>query len=201
MTQDVLPDRSNKIAWWIGRIIHPMIIPAPTLLILLSDLPIGEALVWTALIVFIIMTPGIIAIAYFQRRNQFVYQRMTRLPLYIVAWLSVALCYIVLLMSNSPPILQLCMLALLIWLPAQLLINQYLTKISAHTAVFMGCVSGLFMTGYINTPIEYMLVAMTLIMLIWARITTRNHTLIQTLLGVIVSGSIVISVFYIGLGF
>lgn len=191
---DTVPDNSKRIAHLIGLIFHPAIVAIGTLLLVLQDLPFEQILVWTALIGGIILIPVFIAIAYFRRQNRHTYQRGTRRPLYIIAWLSVALCFILIQLFEGPQILAICMATLAIWLPLQLAINHSITKISAHTAVASGCFTALVLFGKLGTVL--IVAGILLIMLIaWARLMTKNHTMLQIVLGCAVGAGSVLLVF------
>ena len=135
---DPIPDNSNRFAYLIGRVFHPAVICIPTLALVLSDLPLHQILLWTILVAAVVTIPGLITIALLERQSRYVYQRNTRLPVYIVAWLSIAACLIILILLDSPEALRVCVGALIVWLPLQLAINTYLTKISTHVAVVAG---------------------------------------------------------------
>ncbi len=60
---DPVPVHDNRLAVIVGRVLHPFLLPIPTLLIILSGLPIGELLGWFALVIGMILVPGMIATA------------------------------------------------------------------------------------------------------------------------------------------
>src|SRR5262245_23987120 len=89
MSIDPVPENHNHIASLLGRIFHPAIVAIPTQLIILSEIGWNEALRWSLLVLPIVLVPGLIAIFILERRGRMAYQRKTRTPLYIVAWISV----------------------------------------------------------------------------------------------------------------
>jgi membrane-associated phospholipid phosphatase len=197
MTIDPVPIKDNRVAYWIGRIFHPAVICIPTLALVLNDLPVGDAVLWTALVAGIVVTPGLITIAILKKRQRYVYQRQTRLPVYIVAWLSVFACLIGLLAVDGPVALRVCIAALVVWLPVQLLINTYYTKVSTHVAVVAGCFTGLLMLGRLDHVLLQTAGAAAIPLVAWARMTTKNHTLTQVVLGTVVGAGSVLVVFLV----
>jgi hypothetical protein len=192
---DIQPTYQNRIATAISLIFHPAVVGLPTLLAILNEMSFAEILGWTVLILGILLIPNVILQLILQRRGRFVYQRGTRKPMYIVGWLSVFICLVILIILNAPRVLVACLLALLVWIPAQLVINQALTKISIHTAVISGCLTGLLVLDRLDTPFLKVLAAIILILTAWARMETKNHTLAQVALGALVGSLPVLIVF------
>lgn len=192
---DPIPDHSNRLAYWLGRMFHPAVICVPTLALVLIDEPIGRALGWTALVAALVTVPALIAIAVLQRRERYLYQRDVRGPIYLILWLSVIACLGVVWTFQGPVALRICLAALVVWLPLQSAINTYITKISTHTAVAAGCATGLLLLGRLDSmPLQFAMLAI-LVSVMWARVTTRNHTPGQVLLGLLVGGGSVLVVF------
>lgn len=192
---DPLPRRDNRLAYLTGQIFHPAIICVPTVALILSDLPLGEALAWTVLVVALVTLPGLVTMALLRRQGRYAYQRGTRQPLYIVIWLSVLMCLLVLVLLDGPYVMRVCLATLAVWLPVQMTINVYWTKVSTHVAVATGCVTGLWLLGHLpSLPLQVTGLAI-IGLTAWARITTRNHTPGQVLLGLVVGGGTVLLVF------
>jgi hypothetical protein len=183
---DPVPDNRNRIAFLIGRIFHPYIIGIPTLFAVLSDLTFDEAFKWSLLTIAIVLLPGMTLAAYMQRQGKFLYQRATRTPLYIVGWSSVLACIVVMSLMNAPRVLISSLISLAIWAPLQLLINAFITKVSAHAAIASACAMGLLLLGKLNTPLLQLLVLVIVIITVWARVVTHNHTRLQVGLGLLV---------------
>ncbi|MEZ4667749.1 MAG: hypothetical protein R3E39_07510 [Anaerolineae bacterium] len=192
---DIRPTYQNRIATAISLLFHPAVVGVPTLLAILNEMSFTEILGWTVLILGILLIPNVILQLILQRRGRFIYQRDTRKPLYIVGWLSVLICLVILIFLNAPRVLVACLIALLVWIPAQLIINQVLTKISIHTAVISGCLTGLLVLGKLDTPFLKVLAVIILISTAWARMETKNHTLPQVALGALVGSLPVLIVF------
>lgn len=191
---DIIPDRSKRIAYMVGLIFHPAVIAVATLVLVLQALPIQEIGIWTAVISSIILIPVFIAIAYLRKQNRHTYQRGTRRPLYIVAWISVAICFILIQVFEGPVELAICMATLAVWLPFQLLVNHAITKISAHMAVASGCFTALLLFGKLSTILTAIGIFI-IILIAWARLRTKNHTVLQVVLGTLVGAGSVLLVF------
>jgi membrane-associated phospholipid phosphatase len=192
---DIIPDNSKRIAYTVGLVFHPAVIAVVTLLLLLRDLPLMQTLLWSSLISAIILIPIFIVIAFLRfRRNRHTYQRKTRGPLYSIAWLSVMTCLMLILVFEGPQELAVSMATLAVWLPLQLSINHYITKISAHTAVASGCFMALLLLSKLSSGLIVIAILM-IIFIAWARLMTKNHTLLQVILGLTVGAGSVLTVF------
>lgn len=198
---DVVPDNRHRIAYWIGRLFHPYLLGLPTLVVILKELSVGDIVRWSALILSVLLLPGLTLEAYLRRQQRFVYQRRTRNPLYVTGWLSCLLCLLILTGLNAPRVLMACLLALVVWIPAQWVINRYVTKISTHAAVAAGCASGLLLLGELPTLLAQLVVLALVIITIWARVVTKNHTPTQVILGLLVGSLPVFLVFPLLLGY
>lgn len=192
---DPIPDQSNRVAHWLGRIFHPAVVCVPTLGLMLRDLPPMQAIGWTVLIVSMVVIPGLIVVLLQACQERYTYQRRTRGPIYGVLWLSVGLAALVIHRLNAPYVLMVCLVTLLVWLPIQLLINALVTKISTHVAVIAGCTTGLMVVGALDAwylqGFAFIAVGLT----IWARVVTKHHTPQQVVLGLIVGIGCVLGVF------
>ncbi len=192
---DILPDNRNPWAKLIGFIFHPALVGAPTLLTILSDMSLAESIRWIGLMLGVLLIPNILLQVVLQRKGRFVYQRQTRLPMYSVGWVSVLVCLMILIGLSAPRVLIACLLALLVWIPFQLFINQMLTKISIHVAVISGCLTGLLVLNKLESPILKLLAIVIVVLTAWARIKTKNHTRLQVVLGAVVGCLPVLIVF------
>ena len=189
---DTVPDNSKPIAYFVGLVLHPATIAIGTLLILLWGLPLDDIIRWTTLVAGVVLIPIFATTAYLHRQDQYTFQRFSRKPIYLVAWIDVAICLALILIFNGPTILGICMATLLIWLPLQLGINQLVTKISIHMGVASGCSAALWIVGKL-TPLLTLICLVCLLLLGWARIQTKNHTAGQVVLGCVVGiGSVLL---------
>lgn len=183
---ELTPSADNRIAVALGLLFHPYIAAVVTLLVLLRDLPTGEAFLWILLVVTGLIVPLIVYTAIRRRLDKYVYQRSERGGIYLVGWVGVVVILLVTVIANAPRILVVCIATLVIWLPLQHLINQRLTKVSTHTGVITACVLGLMLSGHLSTPAGYSFGLIVIGLTAWARVQTSNHTPFQVLLGIIV---------------
>lgn len=179
------PDTGNSLAAWVGRLVHPYLLPIPTILLLLNDLAFLDALFWMALTVGLIVLPGVVLATVLQRRGRMTYQRRTRGTLYLVGWVCVMVCLLILKALEAPLVLIASVVTLAVWVPMQWTVNTWVTKISGHAAVAVGCFSALALLGKLALPVLFALLVITLLTL-WARVVTHNHTISQVALGVLV---------------
>ncbi len=192
---DVMPETSNRFAVVIGRVLDPFLLSIPTTLVILSDLSLGEALKWSAVVLGMIVLPGALLKVQSERSNRPVYRRMVRNRLYAIGWGLILFCLLVLLILNAPRVVIACVGALAVWMPLQWAINRYVTKISAHAAVAAGCYTGLLVLGKLANPVILIVLTALVILTLWARVVTRNHTLTQVIMGVLVGALPVLVVF------
>lgn len=192
---DVIPKEDNRFAVLVGRILHPYLLPIPTTLAILSGMPLMEALGWTLLVFGIVVVPGALAVAVLERRGKYLYQRRTRQPLYLLGWICVLLCLMVVVMLQAPRPLIASVGSLVLWMPLQGAINTWVTKISGHAAVVMGCYMGLLLLGRLETPLVQLILLVLVVLTLWARVVTDNHTVRQVVLGVLVGALPVLVVF------
>lgn len=192
---DPTPDYRNRFAYWVGRVFHPYLICIPTLAAVLSDLPFSQALGWVVLVVVVLVTPLVVMGALLQRQARFLHQRTTRTPIYLAFWVSLIVCLVVLNILEAPTRLIACIVALTLWLPLQLGINTYVTKVSTHTAVVVGCVTGLLLLGELNHVLLLIGAFAAVIVTLWARVVTRHHTWQQVAIGTLTGALPVLIVF------
>jgi len=176
-------------------LLHPFPVAVVTLLIVLSDLSLATALRWTAIISISLILPLTGMIAFMKRRRQYTYQRQERGRLYLIGWLSVAFCLLVIVLFDGPLVLRACMAALLVWTPLQAFINAQFTKVSTHVAVLSGCAVGVLWIKAWQTPLIWLIVLGLIILVGWARMVTRHHTYQQVLLGAL-TGAVSVSVVF-----
>lgn len=178
-----IPDNRNRLAYAIGLLFHPFLLCIPVLLVVLADRPLMEVVGWTALTAGGIVLPTAAVVTLLRRRGRAVYQRAPRSLIYPVTWAAVLLTGLFIRLLGGPERLQACMAALALWVPVQFAFNHWVTKLSTHTGVAAACMVGLGLMGRLNHPALLLLAAMIVLAVGWARVTTRNHTLTQVLLG------------------
>lgn len=192
---DPIPDYRNRFAYWTGRVFHPYLICIPTLIVVLSGLPFRQALGWVVLIVVVLVTPLLVVGKLLRMQNRFLYQRTARTPIYLAFWVSLIGCLVLLMIMEAPLRLVACIVALLVWLPLQLVINTHVTKVSTHTAVVTGCMTGLLMLGELNSFLLVTGALVVVVLTIWARVVTRHHTWQQVAMGILTGAIPVLIVF------
>ena len=196
---DLVPNQEQRFAVVVGRILHPYWMPIPTILAILSDLPLDEALKWSIVVLAITLLPGMIAATLFHNQGHALYKRKIRGPLYLVGWVSVLACLVVVLQFDAPRVLVACVATLAVWLPVQWAVNNWVTKVSAHAAVATGCLVALAFLGKVANPVLGVILLVAVIITLWARVVTRNHTIPQVLLGVLIGAMPVLIVFPLAL--
>lgn len=192
---DPVPDHRNRFAYALGRLFHPYLIAVVTLGAVLADLSFGEAVFWMTLVVTILILPLVVTTTLLRRRQRYVYQRATRTPIYLTFWVSLLVCIGILISLRAPMTLLAGILALTLWIPLQLLINTYVTKVSTHAAVASGCMTGLLLLGKLNHPMLVLSALVVVGLTLWARVTTRNHTVRQVIMGTLTGATAVLIVF------
>jgi membrane-associated phospholipid phosphatase len=183
---ELTPTTDHRLAVVLGLLFHPYTVAVVTLLILLRNIPTGEALLWILLVIAGLIAPLVIYTAVRRRREKYVYQRSERGGIYLIGWIGVVVILLVTVTANAPRILVVCIATLGIWLPLQRLINQRFTKVSTHTGVITACVLGLILSGHLDTPPGFAFGVMVIILTAWARVQTSHHTPFQVLLGIVV---------------
>src|SRR5690606_26355468 len=164
-------------------------------LAVLDEMPLSEAISWTALIFTVIVAPLAASLILLRRHGKYAYQRQVRVPIYIIAWTSVLLCLVLTLGLHAPTVLVACMAALALWIPLQFAVNTWVTKVSIHTAVVTGCVLGLLLLGDLPSPLHKGVAVGVVLISAWARMVTRHHTFEQVLLGILVGALPVLVIF------
>jgi hypothetical protein len=192
---DPVPNHENRVAVWVGRLFHPYLICIPTLLAVLYPLPLNEAVGWTLLVVGLLLPPLMVVVMLLKRRNQFVYQRRSRTPIYLTFWVSLWVCLGLIVWFRAPVTLVASIISLIVWLPLQLAINTWVTKVSTHAAVIGGCSMALLLLGKLNHPLVLLAAILAILGVLWARVATRNHSAGQVMLGVVAGMAPVILVF------
>ena len=64
-----------------------------------------------------------------------------------------------------------------------------------RSAVAAGCYTGLLVLGKLANPVILIVLTALVILTLWARVVTRNHTLTQVIMGVLVGALPVLVVF------
>jgi len=192
---DPVPHNGNRLGYWLGMIFHPFTVFIPALVVVLKDTEPPVAVGWVVFMAVIILVPALTLIHLARRQGRYTYQREMRHPLYIVFWASMVLCVGLAKLLQAPERLVFSLLALVVWVPLQAVINARLTKISAHTAVVTGILAALFLMGDLNSPFLIIGAVGMVTATAWARVVTGHHTLLQVSLGIVGSTAAVAAAF------
>jgi membrane-associated phospholipid phosphatase len=192
---DPIPHNRSRLGYWLGMIFHPFTVFIPALIVVLKDTEPVTAVGWVAFIAVIILVPAMVLIYLARRKGQYTYQRRMRHPLYVVFWVSMVLCVGLAVALDAPERLVFSLVALVVWVPQQAVINARLTKISAHTAVVSGILTALVLMGDLNLPLLVTGAVGIVFATAWARVVTGHHSVLQVSLGIVVSAVSVAAAF------
>ena len=192
-----IPDNSNRLAYIIGLFFHPLVIFVPALAIVLKDTPWKTALIWIGVIAALILVPSVILFFRLKQRGRFTYERGIRGEVYFTFAAVMVISISLAIVFDAPRRLLASLLSLLIWIPIQTFINSAYTKISTHTAVVSGIMAAFWIMGELDHILLKIGAVIAVASVGWARVVTKNHTLIQVILGIIVSVSAVLIAFSI----
>lgn len=187
---------SKKIAELISLVLNPLVIliPVPFFLVFEKTGNLFFSLQWAGISIFFIFLFFLfilLGIRFGIFSDLDVSKREQRPIMFLTGMLLTISYLIFLLLFHAPGILLVGTFALILGLIVLGIVNMF-TKVSGHLAVlsafltFMVLVEGWeFLLGFVLLPL-----------LVWARIKTKNHTLLQTVLGSIV-GVLTTIVFYV----
>ncbi|NLF79237.1 MAG: hypothetical protein GX573_26380 [Chloroflexi bacterium] len=184
---DPVPHNGSRLGYWLGMLFHPFTVFIPALIVVLKDIRPIVAVGWVVFIALIILVPALTLIYLARRKGRYTYQRGMRHPLYGVFWVSMVVCVGLAVMLDAPERLVFSLLALVVWVPLQAVINARLTKISAHTAVVTGILTALFLMGDLDSLFLVVGAVSVVCATAWARVVTGHHSVSQVSLGVVVS--------------
>ena len=190
--------RADRFAEAVSSIFHPFIVVVPTMLIaiLYRGSSLAQALFWTALSIGIVILPLVYLIFSGVRSGRYsdpsISIREQRRSLYITASVLFILLIVILVLGKAPLILVACLTAAVLATLIGFLINSRFTKLSLHSIAIAGCTTVTILT------LPWLGITMALIMLVvaWARIRLRHHTLAQILIGWTVAVGSVVFIFH-----
>ncbi|HEX3050375.1 MAG TPA: hypothetical protein VHP83_06960 [Aggregatilineaceae bacterium] len=184
---EVIPHNRNRLGVWISRATHPLIIFIPTLIIVLKNTPLLEALGWISFIALLIFVPATILLRRLKQQGKQTYQREARHLIYVTFWVCMVMSTLLALVLGAPSRLLFSLLCLCIWVPLQYAVNARFTKISVHVAVISGIMLALLLMGELSS-IPWLIGAIGVVLATaWARLVTGHHSLLQVSLGITVS--------------
>ncbi len=192
-------EQLDHIAETISVIFHPFVVVIPTMVIamLSQRSTLWQSLFWTLLSVCVVIVPMLFVIYAGVRSGRFsdasISVREQRSSLYTLAAFLLILLLGVLIFGKAPLILIACLSSSILATVIAFAINHRFTKLSLHSIGMAGCAAVLLLT----TPLLGTAMAIFALLVGWARIRLKHHTLLQILIGWAVSGSSVLIVFYV----
>lgn len=177
---------SKKIAELISLILNPLVLllPVPFFLVFEKTNNLPRSIAWTGISTFFIFLYFILIVVgiKFGIFSDLDVSRRKQRPVLFLVGLFLAISYLIFLfLFHAPGILQIGTFALIVGLFVIGFVNMF-TKASGHLAVlsafltFAVLVEGWKLLGFF----------ILLPLLAWARIKTKNHTLLQTVLGSVI---------------
>jgi hypothetical protein len=186
-------DMELRLARWVSQGLHPFLIsPLAVLAVLYLDTgSLWQALKWAGLISLLILAP---ATLYLQRklaRREYsdadVSLTHQRNGFYIFGAVTMLVSFAVVLWLQPPEVLISLFVAGLITLAAAILITRLWLKASIHTGVMAGSAAAL---AFYSLPLAVAMIGLTLLVA-WARVTLRRHTLPEVVVGFTIAAVIV----------
>lgn len=192
-------EQMDRIARIISNIFHPFVVVIPTMVIAMAvqGSTLWQSLAWTILSVCIVILPLLFVIYAGVRSGRFsdasISVREQRSSLYTLAAFLFVLLLAILLFWKAPLILIACLISAILATVTGFAINQLFTKLSLHSIGMAGS------TTVFLLVMPFLGLAMTIFALLvgWARMRLKHHTLLQILIGWIVSAFSVLIVFYL----
>jgi hypothetical protein len=185
--------RKLQFARLVSRILHPFIV-SPLAIVLILWLDQGNfwaAIGWAGLCAAFVVAPGTLYLRRKLKQKQYldvdVSVREQRYGFYIFGTICMLLCFLVLIWLQAPSILLASFSAALAAILAAAIINRYWTKISIHAGTMAGV---MVLAGFYSWPLA-LLLGFGALLVSWARLVTKRHTLLQTVLGWAVAASCV----------
>ncbi|MBP1466355.1 PAP2 family protein [Candidatus Chloroploca sp. M-50] len=196
LRRGAMPGRGYIVARLISQVLHPVILGVVSIFIvgLLGISPLRTGLLWALLATFLQVVPPLIFFA--MRLRQGVYTdddisvRSQRNELYLFGIINLLVSLLILLFAGAPlPMLAMVTSALILSVIAWF-INLY-WKISVHAST-MGSTATLASLYAEPLGLFFWLCALALG---WARVRTRNHTVMQVVTGLALSALCVVGTF------
>jgi hypothetical protein len=178
-------DPLKRLAEAISWIFHPFTIVIPTMLILMRQQAVSfwPSVFWTFLSIGVANLPMAVLLIDGIRSGRFsdlsVSIREQRKSIYTVYSISTASLLMVLIWGQAPLILTACLSAVMITTMLGFAINHFFTKLSIHAIVMGGCATALMIVA----PRIGMVMILFTVVVAWARIRLKHHTLGQILIG------------------
>lgn len=188
---------SKKIAEIISYALNPLIvlIPVPFFLVFEKTNNLMLAFQWTGISIFFIFVFFLLILAgiKFGIFSDLDISKREQRPVLFAVGMALTISYFVFLfLFHAPPTLIIGAIAIILGIIVLGIVNLF-TKASGHLAVFSALLTFLVLIeGW-----EFLLLAIFWPVLVWARIKTKNHTLMQTILGTMVGSLTTIAIYVI----
>jgi hypothetical protein len=182
------PDLLDRLARGLSRIVHPFIVPGPTLWYATwrtTGDPLRAAL-WTLAFLALVIVPTALLILYRHHRGIYgdldVSHRPQRPGVYLASGVLLIGALAAFALVGAPRILVVSFLAAFVAL-AGVLLATFKTKVSAHAGVSAGCSLVLFWVS----PPAGLVATLAALAVSWARVRLRSHTVPQVVLGWVIA--------------
>ncbi len=192
-------EQLDQIAGAISNIFHPFVVVIPTMVIAMvaQGSTLWQSFAWTILSVCIVIVPLLFMIYAGVRSGRFsdasISVREQRSSLYILAACLFVLLLAILVFGRAPLILIACLISAILATVTGFAVNQRFTKLSLHSIGMAGCATVLLMV----VPLWGIVMAISAVLVGWARIRLKHHTPLQILIGWMVSVFSVLIIFYL----
>jgi len=196
MTMQQNASQADRFAELVSYVFHPLVVVIPTLVIAMTHMgsTFWEAIFWTILSIAIVNLPMALLLFWGVRSGKYsdasVSMREQRTSIFAVGGTCLVILLAVLIIGNAPIVIIACLVSALIATALGYWINRY-TKLSLHSAAMAGCTAVLLLTA----PLIGVIMAVFAPLVGWARIRLKHHTLVQILIGWMVSMICVFVVF------
>jgi hypothetical protein len=188
----------TRLAHLISNLFNPFVISLVVILVLAYETSASpaDAFKWSLIIVGICVLPVYVASVYLVRAGQldgiFSNRRRQRTKIYVIGIACASICYLLLWLLGAPDGLLATLVAGLSSSILYMGINT-VWKISVHTAFVMAAaILLIILYGWVGA-IALIMVPLT----VWARMELSQHSLAQALAGAVLSGFIIVTVFYL----
>ncbi|HID54388.1 MAG TPA: hypothetical protein EYP41_20415 [Anaerolineae bacterium] len=185
----------DRLAQLVSSIFHPFLVSVVTLtlVIYLDGATLPEAVKWTAVGFGIVILPLTLYLVFNVRHGHYsdwsISIREQRHTIYLIAGVCFIILVTVFIWAGAPPIALACLYAAL---PVTILAgiaNRLVTKVSLHAIAMAGCAAAVF---WVSPPLG-LFMGLAALVVGWARVQLKQHTIPQILLGWgIAAGSVVI---------
>jgi hypothetical protein len=187
-----------RLAHLISNLLNPFVISLAVIFVLAYETSASpsDAFKWSLIIIGVCVLPVYVASVYLVRAGQldgiFSNQRRQRTKIYIIGIACASVCYLLLWLLGAPDEILATLVAALSSSILYLGINS-VWKISVHTAFVMAAaILLIILYGWVGA-IALIMVPLT----VWARIELSQHSMAQALTGALLSGFVIVTVFYL----